>query len=299
MAMVSVVIPAMNEVQVIGSVVQGVHKVMDGYGVDYEVLVVDDGSADGTGQAAREAGARVLRHAYNMGNGAAIKTGIRRASGEILVMMDGDGQHNPQDIPRLLAGMEDHAMVVGARTRDSQTQWDRDVANAVYNSLASYICDRRIPDLTSGFRAIHTALARRFVYLLPNTFSYPTTLTLATVRAGHCIDYVPIKVAYRVGRSKIRPVRDGARFLVIVFRIATLFSPLKIFLPVSLALVVLGIGWYLYTFFFISRRFPSAAVVMILSGVFVFLMGLISEQIAQLRFDRSEDYGEFDERGVP
>jgi glycosyltransferase involved in cell wall biosynthesis len=260
-------------------------------GIDFEILVVNDGSSDNTGVVAERAGATVIRHAYNMGNGAAIKTGIRNASGDVIVMLDGDGQHNPRDIPRLLAEIDKHAMVVGARSKSSQTQWHRDLANTIYNLMASYVCGRPIPDLTSGFRAIWTKLARDFVYLLPNTFSYPSTLTLATIRAGHCVKYLEIEVVPRVGRSKIKLFRDGTRFLVIIFRITTLFSPLKIFLPISAGLLILGIAWYIYNFVFVYRHFPPTSVILILSSVFVFLTGLVSAQIAQLRFDRSEGDG--------
>jgi glycosyltransferase involved in cell wall biosynthesis len=288
---VTIIIPAMDEESIIGQVVQDVRQVMVQTDFDFEILVVDDGSSDDTGISAEQAGATIIRHAYNMGNGAAIKTGIRSASGQIVVMMDGDGQHNPWDIPRLLTEMEKHAMVVGARSKTSQTQWHRDLANMVYNLLATYVCSRRIPDLTSGFRAIWTSLARSYVYLLPNTFSYPTTLTLAVIRAGHCVKYIQIEATPRVGKSKIKPLRDGMRFLVIIFRIATLFSPLKVFLPVSLGLLILGIVWYIYNFVFVYHHFPPTSVILILSSIFVFLTGLVSEQVAQLRFDRSEVEG--------
>ncbi|MFC2036383.1 glycosyltransferase family 2 protein [Chloroflexota bacterium] len=286
----TVIIPALNEEQTIAQVVTDVRQVMDECRIDYEVLVVDDGSGDDTGVLAREAGARVIRHAYNMGNGAAVKTGIRNASGDVTVLMDGDGQHDAHDIPRLLAEIECYGMVVGARSSDSRTQWHRDWANMGYNLLASYVCGRRVPDLTSGFRAIHTSLARRFVYLLPNSFSYPTTITLAMFHAAHCVKYVPIRASARVGKSKIKPLSDGVRFLVIIFRIATLFSPLKVFLPISVCISGLGVFWYLFTLITYGFKMPPASVIMILSGVLFFLMGLISEQIAQLRFDRSESF---------
>jgi glycosyltransferase involved in cell wall biosynthesis len=224
-----------------------------------------------------------------MGNGTAIKTGIRHARGDVVVLMDSDGQHNPEDIPRLLAEIPTHGMVVGARTRTSETALYRDLANYIYNLFASYICSFKIEDLTSGFRAIRTPLARQFLYLLPNTFSYPTTLTLAVLRSGHCITYVPIRTVKRVGKSKIKPLKDGPRFLVIMFKIATLFSPLKVFLPVSLLITGLGVFWYLYTNFVGGPKLPPATVIMVISGILFFLMGLISEQIAQLRYDRSED----------
>jgi glycosyltransferase involved in cell wall biosynthesis len=286
--MVSIVIPAMNEERVIGGVIAGIHAVMKEQGFVYEILVVDDGSSDSTADVAREYGARVVRHAYNMGNGAAVKTGIRNAQGQAIVMMDGDGQHAPTDIPRLLQELSTHGMVVGARTRESHTSWYRDIANWIYNFLASYICGRPILDLTSGFRAIHASLARQFLYLLPNTFSYPTTLTLATIRAGHCVKYIPIIVGKRVGQSKIKLLRDGMRFLIIILKIATLFSPIKIFLPISMAVTGLGVGWYLFTLITFGQKMPPASVILIITGIQFFLIGLVSEQIAQLRYDQSE-----------
>jgi glycosyltransferase involved in cell wall biosynthesis len=289
LVIVTILLPAFDEAQVIRDVISGIHNVMRETGLDYEVVVVDDGSQDGTGELAAKAGARVIRHAYNMGNGAAVKAGIRAARGDITVIIDADGQHDPHDIPRLLSDMTNYGMVVGARTRASQTDWHRDAANAVFNLLASYVTGRPIPDLTSGFRAIHTPLARQFAYLLPNTFSYPTTITLALLRAGHCVAYVPITTAKRAGKSKIKLLQDGVRFLLIIFRITTLFSPLKIFLPVSLSMIGLGVAWYLFTLLTYGPKMPPASVILILSGLFCFLMGLISEQIAQLRFDRSED----------
>jgi glycosyltransferase involved in cell wall biosynthesis len=286
---VTILLPAFDEAQAIEKTIGGIHPVMSATGLPHEVLVVDDGSHDDTARLAASAGARVVRHAYNMGNGAAIKTGIRAAQGDVIVTMDADGQHNPEDIPRLLADIAHFGMVVGARGKESQTDWRRDLANRVYNLLATYVCGRPIPDLTSGLRAIHTPLARQFAYLLPNTFSYPTTLTMALLRAGHCVQYIPIRTARRIGKSKIRLAQDGTRFLYIIFRIATLFSPLKIFLPVSLFTAGLGAFWYLFTLITYGPKMPPASVILILSGVFFFLMGLISEQIAQLRYDRSED----------
>jgi len=286
---VSVVIPVLNEEQVIGLVVKGIYEVVSQLDLDYEILVVDDGSTDTTRSVAAAAGARVITHAYNMGNGVAVKTGIRNAEGDVVVLMDGDGQHIAADIPRLIEKIDTHAMVVGARDHNSQAGWHRDLANRIYNAFASYICGRRILDLTSGFRAIRTSLARQFVYLLPNTFSYPTTTTLALVRAGHCITYVPIKAAKRVGKSKISLLRDGMRFLTIILKIATLFSPLKVFIPVSVFTLILGMGWYLYTLITFGPKMPPSSVILVLASVQFFLMGLISEQITQLRYAGSED----------
>lgn len=289
MKMISIIIPAMNEGKVVGSVIQDVRMEMDKLGLEYEVILVDDGSRDDTGVRAKEVGARVIRHAYNMGNGAAIKSGIRHAKGDIVVMMDADGQHDPRDIQKMLQEIDDFGMVVGARTRESDSDWYRDIANIVYNRFASYICGYPIPDLTSGFRAIHTSLVRRFLYLLPNTFSYPTTITLSVFRAGHCVKYVPIKAARRVGKSKIKLLRDGSRFILIIVKIAMMFSPIKVFLPVSIGIFTMGLLWYFFYLLTYGPKMPNASVIMFVSGIMFFLMGLISEQIAQLRYDRSED----------
>lgn len=285
---ISVVIPAYNEGPAVGHVVSQVKECLQAEEVSFEIVVIDDGSEDETAAVATEAGARVVRHPYNIGNGAAVKTGIRQARGDILVMLDGDGQHRPEAIPRLLEELGPYDMVVGARTRGSRTALHRDLANTVYNWLAGYVCGRKIDDLTSGFRAIKTAIARRFAYLLPNTFSYPTTLTLAVVRSGHSLAYVPVQTARRVGRSKIRLLRDGARFLLIILRIATFFSPMKVFLPASVLMFLLGFGYGLYKVVVLGSRYgPTSAMLMTVS-VLVFLVGLVSEQVAQLGFSWSD-----------
>jgi glycosyltransferase involved in cell wall biosynthesis len=287
---ISVIIPAYNEAGAIGSVVQRVVNVLEASGLDAEILVVDDGSDDETGAIAEEAGAKVIKHPYNIGNGAAVKTGIRNARGDVLVMLDGDGQHSPEDIPRLLDELGTYDMVVGARASDSETGVHRDLANAIYNWFASYVCGRRIEDLTSGFRAIRAEIARGFVYLLPNTFSYPSTITLAVVRSGYSLAYVPIRVSARVGKSKIRLLRDGTRFLLIVLRVATFFSPLKVFIPASLMMFLTGFGYGLFKVVVLGTRYgPTSAMLMTMS-ILVFLVGLVSEQIAQLRFEHSETF---------
>ena len=283
---VSVIIPAYNEEASILSVVERVQAAMTEIGCEYEILVIDDCSQDETGELAAQAGARVVTRPYNMGNGAAVKTGIRQARGQKIVFMDGDGQHAPEDIRRLLQELERHDMVVGARTSDSDSDIHRNLANKIYNGLASYVCDRKIEDLTSGFRAIRTEIAREFVHLLPNTFSYPTTITLALARSGYSFTYVPIKASRRVGKSKIRLVRDGLRFLLIIFKVTTLYSPLKIFVPVSVMMFLLGIGYGLGKIIFFDMRYgPTSAMLMIFS-VLIFLVGLVSEQITQLRYER-------------
>jgi glycosyltransferase involved in cell wall biosynthesis len=287
-AEISVIVPAYLEAGVIGDVVEGIHQVMDKIGRKYEVIVVDDGSDDGTAEKAKEAGARVISHPYNIGNGAAVKTGIRNAQGEILVMIDGDGQHNPGDIPRLLEKLGPYDMVVGARTGASNTSLHRNLANWIYNKFASYMCGRKIEDLTSGFRAVKTIIARQFLSLLPNTFSYPATITLAVIRSGYSLTYVPVKTSLRIGKSKLRLAKDGPRFLWIILRIATLFSPMKVFLPVSLLMFLIGLEYGLYRIIFLDTRYGPTSAMLITMSVVVFMVGLVSEQIAQLRFDRAE-----------
>ena len=282
---ISVVLPAFREERVIGAVIQGVRSVM---GSGCEIIVVDDGSPDNTGKAAEEAGARVLRHPYNMGNGAAVKSGIRAATGDVIVMMDSDGQHKPEDIPRLLEQVGIFDMVIGARTKASETSVHRDVANAIYNRFAAYLTKKEILDLTSGFRAIKADIAKRFVYLLPNTFSYPTTLTLSLIRSGHSVTFIPIVAKKREGKSKIKLLKDGVRFFLIMLKIATLYSPFRVFLPVSVSFFGLGIGYYVYTFI-TEHRFTNMSALLISNGVLIFMMALIAEQIAQLRLDRTEE----------
>jgi glycosyltransferase involved in cell wall biosynthesis len=287
----SLVIPAYNEADTIASVISRAHQVMKKLERAYEIIVVDDGSQDATAERAHYACARVISHPYNIGNGAAVKTGIRNARGEVLVMLDGDGQHAPEDIPRLLKKLGPYDMVVGARTHESDTSLHRDVANRIYNWFATYVCGRKIEDLTSGFRAVKADIARGFVYLLPNTFSYPTTITLATVRSGYSLAYVPIKTVRRVGSSKIKLLRDGSRFFLIILKVATLFSPLKVFVPVSIFMFLLGFGYGLFKVIVLGARYgPTSAMLMTMS-VLVFLVGLVSEQVTQLRFDRSEIIG--------
>jgi len=289
---ITIIIPAYREEESIFGVVEETRRVMDGTGRRYEILVVNDGSDDETAAEAQRAGARILSHPYNIGNGAAVKTGIRNAQGEILVTLDADSQHSPEDIPRLLEMMGTYDMAVGARGSGSKRSFLRSAANGIYNCFATYMCKRRIEDLTSGFRAIRTDIARRFVSLLPNTFSYPTTITMAVVRSGYSLAYVPITVNRRVGTSKIRPIRDGSRFLLIIIKIATLFSPMRVFLPVSGIMFLAGLGYGLFKIFFMGERYgPTSAMLMTVS-VMIFMVGLVSEQVAQLRFDRTESFRE-------
>jgi glycosyltransferase involved in cell wall biosynthesis len=285
---VSVVVPAYNEEATIGDIIKRITDTLAKSDYSFEVIVIDDGSTDRTANNAKEAGSRVYRHPYNIGNGAAIKTGIRNAQGEIIVMMDADGQHPPEDIPRLLEKINPYDLVVGARTKESDSAIHRDIANTAYNLLASYVSGQRIEDLTSGFRAIKASAARGFVYLLPNKFSYPTTLTLATLRTGRSVVHVPIVSPKRVGKSKIRLFRDGIRFFLIILRIATFYSPLKIFIPISALMFLTGFGYGLFKVLVLDLPYgPTSAMLMTISVV-VFMVGLVAEQVAQLRFEQSE-----------
>jgi glycosyltransferase involved in cell wall biosynthesis len=280
---VSIVIPAYNEEAVIGQTVARIHSLYP----DFETIVVDDGSTDNTALKAREAGAKVFQHPYNIGNGAAVKTGIRKASGDLVVLMDGDGQHDPADIARLLEESDHYDLVVGARSASSQISLGRRIANWFYNCLASYVAKFPIKDLTSGFRVFHKDTVLKYLYLFPNTFSYPTTSTLTYLRSGHTVKYIPIRQHKRVGKSKIKLMEDGIRFILIILRIATLFSPLRIFLPVSTFFLLTGLGYYIYTYW-IYNRFTNMSALFLSVGVMIFLLGLISEQITHMRYDRLE-----------
>jgi glycosyltransferase involved in cell wall biosynthesis len=255
---------------------------------DAEIVVVDDGSNDDSASVAQLNGARVVNAPYGMGNGAAVKRGARLAHGEVLVFMDADGQHDPADAKRLLMRLdENYDMAVGARSRDSQAGWHRALANRFYNALASWVTGHRIMDLTSGFRAVRADKFREFLHLLPNGFSYPTTITMAFFRSAYAVAYVPIRTQPRIGNSHIRTVRDGARFLLIIFRIATLYSPLKLFLPVSLAFFLMGLGYYGYTYAHMGR-FTNMSTLLLSASVIVFMIGLVSEQITALVYSKSK-----------
>jgi len=278
---VTVLLPAFNEEQAIGNTVKKIRQLHP----DFEVLVVDDGSTDNTMQVAMDAGANVWPHPYNIGNGAAIKSGLRVARGEWVIMMDADGQHQPEDIVKLLEHKDKYDMVVGARSKGSKTSLHRDIANKFYNRFASYVTKFEIQDLTSGFRLIKTEIAKQYIYLLPNTFSYPTTLTMAYLRSGRSVKYIPIQTLTRKGKSKIKLVGDGIRFILIITKVATLFSPLRFFLPISGILFGTGLCYYLYTFFTASR-FTNMSALLFSSSLIIFMMGFVSEQISQMRYDR-------------
>jgi glycosyltransferase involved in cell wall biosynthesis len=277
---VSIVIPACNE----AGAIAGVVRELAATAAWREILVIDDGSSDATGNAAERAGARVIRHPYNKGNGAAVKSGIRAATAEFILILDGDGQHQPADALRLVARLGEYDLVVGARSRETQAGSTRRLGNAVLNRLASYLAQRDIPDLTSGFRAARTECLREFIHLLPNGFSTPTTTTLAFLRAGYNVAFEPVEARQRVGTSKIRLAHDGPRFLLIMLRVITIFSPLRIFLPVAALAFLLGAGYGLWTVVRYTQV-TDASVLLIVLAVVIFLVGLVSEQIAALRFD--------------
>ena len=286
----SVIIPAYNEAVAIQEVLRRLLAYLKEQQISsFEIRVVDDGSEDQTAAEAHAAGPQiqVIQHPYNLGNGAAVKTGIRRAKGEILICMDADGQHQPEDLLALLEGCRRCDMVVGTRSRKDQAGWHRYVANTIYNQFASYVTGRPVADLTSGFRAIKREVAQRFVGLLPNGYSYPTTITLSLMRAGYSVSYKPIQTQRRKGKSKINLLGDGTKFLLVIMKICMLFAPLKIFLPVSLYLFLMGVGYYGYTFT-IAHRFTNMSMLLFTTAVMVFMMGLIAEQIAQMRFEQTE-----------
>ena len=277
---VSIVIPAYNESEAIAEVV----SVLRASAPWREIIVVDDASSDATGELAAAAGATVVRHPYNMGNGAAVKNGIRRATGEYVLIVDADGQHPPEEALRIVSRLGEYDLVIGARSNETQATQTRRAGNGALNWLASYLTGRDIPDLTSGFRGARASGLREFLHLLPNGFSTPTTTTLAFIKAGYAVTFEPIHARQRSGQSKIRLARDGAKFLMIIFKIVTLFSPLRIFLPICATSFLLGVGYGIWNVVMHSR-IPNGSVLLILFAVVVFLVGLVSEQISALRFE--------------
>ena len=282
---VSVVLPAKNESEGLARTLPLLRQTLP----EAEIIVVDDGSTDETAATAAGLGARVLSSPYSMGNGAAIKRGAREARGEVIVFMDADGQHDPAHIPLLLERLEaGYDMAVGARNAAGQANVGRGAANALYNRLASWMTGHPIADLTSGFRAVRAARFREFLHLLPNGFSYPTTSTMAFFRSAYPVTYVPIEVARRIGtQSHIRPLRDGIRFLLIIFKIATLYSPLKLFVPAAFGFASVGLGYYSWTYV-TQGRFTNMSLLLLSASVIVFLIGLVSEQITSLTYSRTE-----------
>lgn len=282
--MLSIILPAKNEAAALAGLLPRLREAQP----DAEILVVDDGSTDDTAQLCAQAGVRTLRQPYSMGNGAAIKRGAREAKGDVLVFMDADGQHDPAWIARLLQRLDEgYDMVVGARDWAGQAGVSRGIANTLYNWLASRMTGFAVKDLTSGFRAVRADRFREFLHLLPNGFSYPTTCTMAFFRSAYAVAYEPVPVAKRIGRSHIRPLRDGLRFLLIIFKIATLYSPLKLFLPASALFFLTGLGYYAWTYT-TQHRFTNMSLLLFSAAVIIFLIGLISEQITALTYTRRD-----------
>ena len=276
----TIIIPAYNEEEGIAAVITQLKELSE----NYEILVVDDGSTDNTYKLATDTGVKVIRHPYNKGNGAAIKTGARHAEGDILLFMDGDGQHNPEYIPSIIHHIKEYDMVVGARTKESKTFFIRNVGNKILILIASYLSGVKIPDLTSGFRAIKKEIFMKFIHLLPNTFSYPTTITLALLLEGFNVKFIPIKTFKRVkgSKSKVNPLKDGFRFVLTIIRIITLFNPLKVFLPISIILFFMGFSYLSYELV-LHLNVPDSAILLIVSSILIFFFGILADQISSLR----------------
>ncbi len=281
----SIILPAKDEAKNLTTILP---ELVKSFG-EAEIIVVDDGSVDDTIAVCRRFGVRVVSHPYSMGNGAAVKTGTRQAKGGILLFMDADGQHDVGDISRLLEHMDQgYEMVVGARQSATHASLARLIGNITYNKIASFMTGYRIEDLTSGFRAVRARHFRKFLYLLPNGFSYPTTSTMAFLRSGLAIKYVPIKGGKREGKSHIRILRDGVRFFIIILRIGALFSPMRLFLPVSFGLFITGLSYYAYTYHSWGR-FTNMSALLFISSLLTFLIGIISEQISSLHYKGVDD----------
>ncbi len=281
----SIIIPAKNEAKSLVTLIPEIQKLLP----SAEIVLVNDGSTDDTQLICEELGVNIVNHSYSRGNGAAIKSGAREASGDLFVFMDADGQHRPKDIKHLLKRYhEGYDMVVGARGSDSQASKARHLGNGIYNRVASYMTGQKIVDLTSGFRVVNAEKFKQFLYLLPNGFSYPTTITMAFFRAGFGVSYEPIIAPERIGKSHINLLKDGMRFFLIIFKIGTLYSPMKLFFPASFVFFLTGLFYYIYTFF-TDGRFTNMGVLLFSTSIMIFLLGLVSEQITALFYQSRKE----------
>jgi glycosyltransferase involved in cell wall biosynthesis len=280
----SIVIPAKNEAKALALLLPKLVEKLS----NVEIIVVNDGSTDNTSEICKQNNVKEIVHPYSKGNGAAIKAGARVAKGSTIIFMDGDGQHNPEDIPQLLEKLDSgYDMVIGARDDKSQASFGRLAANKLYNKLATWMVGHKVDDLTSGFRAVRAEKFKEFLYLLPNGFSYPTTSTMAFFRAGYSVAYIPIKTAKRIGKSHINLKKDGIRFLLIIFKVGTLYSPLKLFTPISFSFFTVGFLYYAFTYLAMGR-FTNMSALLFSVSVIIFLMGLISEQITTLIYRKND-----------
>ena len=275
---ITIIIPAYNEEEGIADVITQ----LKGLAGNYEIIVVDDGSTDNTYKLATETGVKVIRHPYNKGYGAALKTGIRNATADVVLFMDADGQHKSSDIKQLVRYIGEYDMVVGARTKKSKISLLRRPGKKILSITANYLAGMKIPDLNSGFRALKKSVAMEFLHILPNTFSLSTTITLACIASGYNIKYVPIEAPERIGTSKIKPFRDGFRFIMLIIRTIVLFNPLKVFLPVTFALFIIGFLYGVYYMVY-QLNIPDGAVLLIISAIIIFFFGLLADQISSLR----------------
>jgi glycosyltransferase involved in cell wall biosynthesis len=282
---ISIVIPAKNELAGLKKILPNIRE----HYPDYEIIVVDDGSSDGSDQLCKSHNVTVISHPYSKGNGASIKSGARSSEADIIVFMDADGQHDPEHIAKLLIKLDEgHDMVVGARSASSQASLGRSIANYIYNKFAGFMVNHQVEDLTSGFRAVKADKFKEFMHMYPNGFSYPATSTMAFFRSGYSVAYIPIEAYKRIGNSHIRLIKDGVRFVLILFKIGTLYSPLKIFFPLSALCFTTGLIYYLYTYSFMGR-FTNMSALLFLTSMLIFLIGLVSEQITMLLYQKSND----------
>ena len=280
---VTIIIPACNEEEGITNVITQLKELSE----NHEILVVDDGSTDNTYKLASETGVKVIRHPYNKGYGAALKTGIRDAEADVVLFMDADGQHKPGDTEKIIQYIGEYDMVVGARTKKSKISLLRRPGKKILSITANYLAGMKIPDLNSGFRALKKSVAMEFMHILPNTFSFSTTITLALITSGYSVKYVPIEAPERVGTSKIKPFRDGFRFIMLIIRTIILFNPLKVFLPVSVILFIIGFLYLLHDLI-LYLNVPDTSVLLIVSGIVIFFSGALSDQVSCLLKRRSE-----------